>query len=42
MVSSQKQFREYFNVDVKTFHEVTKINRKEKTVEVKDLQNNKV
>ena len=41
LVSSQKQFREYFNVDVKTNHEVVKINRKEKTVLVKDLASNK-
>lgn len=42
LVSSKKQFKEYFDIDVKTNHEVVKINRKEKTVVVKDLVNNKM
>lgn len=41
LVSSQKQFKEYFNIDVMTNHEVLKINRKQKTVTVKDLIHNK-
>lgn len=36
MVSSQKQFKDYFDVDVKTNHEVVSINRKDKTVTVND------
>lgn len=36
-MSSPKQFKDFFNIDVKTGHEVLKINRKEKTVVVKDL-----
>ena len=39
-MSSQQQFKDFFDVDVKTFHEVVQINRKEKTVLVKDLQQN--
>lgn len=40
LVSSPEQFKEFFNVTVKTSHEVVKIDREEQTVTVKDLINN--
>ena len=40
LVSSQKQFKDYFDVDVKTNHEVISIDRKNKTVSVKDASDN--
>ena len=40
LVSSQKQFKDYFDIDVKTNHEVLSIDRKNKTVSVKDASDN--
>ncbi len=38
LVSSSEQFRDLFNVEVRTRHEVTRIDRDSKTIEVKNLQ----
>ena len=38
LVSSPEQFKDLFNVTVKTSHEVTEIDRKEQTVTVKKSQ----
>lgn len=38
LVSSAERFRDMFNVEVRTRHEVTRIGREKKTIEVKNLQ----
>ncbi len=38
LVSSSERFRDLFNVEVRTRHEVTRIDRDSKTIEVKNLQ----
>lgn len=38
LVSSSEQFRDMFNVEVRTRHEVTRIDREKKTIEVENLQ----
>ena len=40
LLSSPEQFKDLFNVTVKTSHEVTEIDRKEQTVTVKNLNDN--
>lgn len=42
LVSSSEQFRDLFNVEVRTRHEVTRIDRDSKTIEVKNLQTGEV
>ena len=41
LLQTPEKFKARYNVDVKILHEVRKINRKEKTVEVYDIENGK-
>lgn len=41
VLMSPKEIKEQYNLDVRVHHEVVKINREEKTIEVRDLQEDK-